>query len=337
MTHRIIAAATLVPIVVVVVAVALYFAMDWGNSKTGGPLEGRITVWSDRDGDGDIDEKYVMTLDESGVTLLTHYNEALGGDAERSPGDLFTLSINTEQVTEQVQLVGGDASRAPGGLRIFTSNLDGDYEIYVMNPDESGVTLLTHNQAWGEYVFQTPKETVSFRSDGGVGFEEYLATKYGSVTQLTYNEAEDSMASWAPDGRIWFISDRDGDPEIYVMNFDGSGVTQLTHNEAGDGSPSWSPDGQRIAFTSHQDGDAEIYVMNSDGTEVRQLTHNQALDGRPIWSPNGRHIAFTSDRDGDAEIYVMNSDGTEVRQLTHNEAEDFVQNWLPVPDSPSSS
>ena len=66
MTLRIIIAVTLVPIVAVLAAIALYFAMGWENSDTGGPLEGRIVFWSDHDGDGGIDEEYVINLDESG-------------------------------------------------------------------------------------------------------------------------------------------------------------------------------------------------------------------------------------------------------------------------------
>ena len=321
MTLRIIAAAILAPVLVVVVAVALYFAMGWGNSETGGPLEGRITVWSDRDGDGDIDEKYVMTLDESGVTLLP-YDEARDGVPSGSPdGQHFVLAVSERQR---------------------------DFEIYLFNPDQAGLTLLAHDEASGAYLYQSPEgRRVSFTSGADVG--EYLFNPNESdftpgftplshrpgVTQLTDNYANDSPAGWTPDGRIGFISDRDGDPEIYVMNSDGSGVTQLTRNETYEGTPIWSPDGRRIVFTSDRDGNTEIYVMNSDGSGVTRLTRNEAIDDRPRWSPDGRHIAFTSNLDGDLEIYVMRSDGSDVRQLTHNEAEDFIQYWLPEPAAQS--
>ena len=74
--------------------------------------------------------------------------------------------------------------------------------------------------------------------------------------------------AWSPDGRrIAFTSERDGNPEIYVMNADGSGVTRLTYNDARDldSFPAWSPDGRRIAFHSNRDGNFEIYVMNASG------------------------------------------------------------------------
>ena len=64
--------------------------------------------------------------------------------------------------------------------------------------------------------------------------------------------------------RIAFHSDRDGNPEIYVMNADGSGQTRLTDNDAREGAPGWSPDGAKIAFSSDRDGNFEI--MNANGT-----------------------------------------------------------------------
>ena len=49
-------------------------------------------------------------------------------------------------------------------------------------------------------------------------------------------------------GASRFMSKRDGNREIYVMNADGTGVVRLTDNGAGDWHPAWSPDGGRIAF-----------------------------------------------------------------------------------------
>ena len=86
-------------------------------------------------------------------------------------------------------------------------------------------------------------------------------------------------------GRVAFVSNRDGNSEIYVMNADGTGLTRLTNDPAVDAYPAWSPDGNRIAFTSSRDGHYNIYVMNADGTGVTQLTTSASSYGSqaPAW------------------------------------------------------
>ena len=128
----------------------------------------------------------------------------------------------------------------------------------------------------------------------------------GDIRRLTDASGDDWSPSWSPDGlHIAFVSKRDGDDEIYVMDANGENLRNLTNDSSRDGHPSWSPDGQSIAFFSERDGNYEIYVMGSDGSNPRRLTDHPAEDRSPSWSPDGRHIAFDSNRDGDWEIYVM--------------------------------
>ena len=63
-------------------------------------------------------------------------------------------------------------------------------------------------------------------------------------------------------GKIAFVSDRDGNSEIYVMNPNGGGQTRLTNNPAEDIDPAWSPDGRRIAYVANPSGNADIYVRD---------------------------------------------------------------------------
>ena len=77
---------------------------------------------------------------------------------------------------------------------------------------------------------------------------------------------------YSPDGmKLAFISTHDGDPEIFVMNADGSGIRKLTDNTAVDAAPSWSPDGGKIVFTSDRSGSFELYRMNSDGSQQQMI------------------------------------------------------------------
>src|SRR4029077_16451232 len=150
--------------------------------------------------------------------------------------------------------------------------------------------------------------------------------------------ATDMFPQWSPDGRlIAFTSDRDGDPEIYVMRADGSGARRLTHSPGRDAHPFFSPDDRRIVFQSPRANgeDTNIYVMQADGSVVVQLTRLKGFAGVPAFSPDNTLIAFqwreTSNFDDDKKwrICVMRADGSDVRVLTSGEANDQVPNWSP--------
>jgi tol-pal system beta propeller repeat protein TolB len=130
-------------------------------------------------------------------------------------------------------------------------------------------------------------------------------------------------------GRIAFVSGRDGDYEIFVMDADGRNQTQLTNNSSNDKDPAWSPDGRRIAFESYRDGDYEIFVMDTDGRNQTQLTFNNNSDCSPSWSPDGRRIVFYSDPVLYREIFVMDADGRNQTQLTDNDSFDGYPAWSP--------
>ena len=138
-------------------------------------------------------------------------------------------------------------------------------------------------------------------------------------------------------GHIAFMSPRDGNLEIYVMNADGSNPVNLTHNRSSDSGPAWSPDGKRIAFTSVRGGNYEIYVMNADGADQTNLTDNRAIDDEPAWSPDGKCIAFQSNRYSRGEnwdeypweICIMNADGSGQTRLTRDPAGDVSPAWSP--------
>ncbi len=87
------------------------------------------------------------------------------------------------------------------------------------------------------------------------------------------------------DTKITFVSNRDGNDEIYVMNADGTNQTRLTSNAAFDSNPSFSPDGSKIAFQTDRDGNLEVYSMNSYGGGETNLTKlPSTIDDSPSWS-----------------------------------------------------
>lgn len=108
-------------------------------------------------------------------------------------------------------------------------------------------------------------------------------------------------------GKVVFVSERDGNEEIYTRNVDGT-VRRLTNNPARDFEPAFSPDGGRITFTSTRDGNEEIYVMTDVGSGLRRLTFHPENDQNPVFSPDGEKIAFESGRAGGTnQIYTMNA------------------------------
>ena len=94
-------------------------------------------------------------------------------------------------------------------------------------------------------------------------------------------------------GKIAFVSDRDGQHKVYIMNADGSMQFRLTNLVVSEEHrPQWSPDGTRIAFASTVDNNIDIYLVNADGSNLIRLTEDIATDTNPIWSPDGKHLAF---------------------------------------------
>ena len=134
----------------------------------------------------------------------------------------------------------------------------------------------------------------------------------------------------SPRTGVVFVSDQDGDSEIFAIDPATNDMQQLTQNSAADGSPAWSPDGSQIAWQSDQTGNFEIWVMDSDGSNPHQLTDDASTAQDPAWSPDGTQIAFALDSSGDFDIWLMNSDGSDARVIIQNaEASERAPSWSP--------
>jgi TolB protein len=239
-----------------------------------------------------------------------------------SPDGLCVRNITQNQADDWGPVWSGDRRIA------FMSLRDGNWNIYVAHPDGANVQRLTFGPSTWQYtspVFSPDGSRIAFEADssafcGAFYSDIYVIKSDGtSLKNLTANSGPaDFSLCWSPDGnKIAFVSNRDGNDGIYVMNSDGANHTRLTDSNARDSHPIWSPDGREILFVSQRDGDWNIFVISSDGTDERRLTSDgESFSG--IWSPDGTKIAYVSRQEQDLRLYIMNTDGSNKRQLTTN-------------------
>ncbi|HET9477506.1 MAG TPA: LuxR C-terminal-related transcriptional regulator, partial [Dehalococcoidia bacterium] len=232
---------------------------------------------------------YVMNADGSGNVRLTggvpqlHDNNppAWSPDGRRiafetelnGSGEVFVINVDGSGLRNVSDHSAYDTGPtwSPDGTQIaFASDRAGGEDIYVAAIDGSAVTRLT--TAGGRSPAWSPDGTrIAFFSERDGNSELYLMSSGGSdQTNLSDHPAADFSGApvghlpplWSPDGRrIAFLSDRDGNTELYVADADGSRLVRLTRTEAGESRPEWSPDGESVIFRAG----GSLYSMNAFG------------------------------------------------------------------------
>lgn len=232
-------------------------------------------------------EIYTMTkkgLDQKPITLAT------GDDLAPSwGGNIYPLSRIIPTIEESQQQIPGK------DIDLFINDKAWETPPGSRGSGEGKPPTLTCAESFkGKILYDS-----HYNHGSGSDPEIYCMNPDGSgQMQLTFNDDEtwDQAPSKSPDGK-WavFMSDRDGNQNIYLMSAEGGEQAALTLFLAYDGAPVWSPDGTKIAFSSERDGNAEIYVMDAAGANQKRLTVNPGEDSDPTWSPDSKKIAFIRD------------------------------------------
>ena len=232
------------------------------------------------------------------------------------------------------------AAKSRSGKIAFSTDRDGNFEIYTMGPGGRDLSRLTNDPGSDtEPQWSSDGSRLVFVRDGDI----FVMNPDGSgQTNLTNTPPPslDVSPTWSPDGsKIAFTSFRDGGfiLRLYVMNADGSNVVRVsTPDPAQDRNPTWSPSGNRIAFVrSLEQGSGppvgDIFYVSPDGSGLTNVTNNPAEYSTPSWSPTGGKIAFSGNLPGfeaqSSEIFVMNADGTGRVDVSNNPAYDYDPDW----------
>jgi Tol biopolymer transport system component len=229
------------------------------------------------------------------------------GKTASSPSDLYRIHVDNGSLRK---LTTGRQTRdpawEPGSQIVYSSLVQGRWELFVVDPDGSQRQLTDGAAAMNRRPFWSPDGTeIAFLRDAG-SLQTRLNTirPDGSGLRVLSSlpvdtEREDELA-WSPDGSMIAVStpvNGRADPltgevpgrDLYVIAADGSGERRLTQSaERGvaDRGPTWSPDGDQLAFESYdrdERAESALYTVNADGKCERRVA---TVGGwRPLWQP----------------------------------------------------
>jgi TolB protein len=129
------------------------------------------------------------------------------------------------------------------------------------------------------------------------------------------------------ESKIFFVSNRSGQKEIWMMDYDGQNQHALTHLGSISLSPRVSPDGSRVAFSSLTKTGWDIMMYSLELNRAVSFPHYGGTNLTPSWSPDGSKLAFSSSRTQDPEIYTVDSAGAGLKRLTAYKGPDLAPTW----------
>ena len=129
--------------------------------------------------------------------------------------------------------------------------------------------------------------------------------------------------AWTPAGRIIYASNESGNPDVWIMDADGTNHKQLTFDSHTDFEPVASPDGRYVVFISDRAGAFNVWRMNVDGSNLNQLTRGGGGES-PYFSPDGKWVLYSDFGHAKMSLWKVPIDNGDPVQITDKPS------WSPV-------
>ncbi|MBR5904443.1 MAG: Tol-Pal system protein TolB [Alphaproteobacteria bacterium] len=128
---------------------------------------------------------------------------------------------------------------------------------------------------------------------------------------------------------IVFLSYRNDDPMVWVLDLDTGDQTKLGNFGGMNFAPRFSPDGTKVALSLVKNGITNIYEYDIYAKSLRQLTFGKNIDTSPSYSPDGKYMAFNSDMSGSQQIHVLDLSTLKQKRITFGSGRYATPAWSP--------